>query len=242
MRRLLLLLMILVPAGYAAAGPASSINNIPNRTTISLNGSVARHRGSLRDRLEGSLLRECQAKGQERPHRIRLRQGRRSQRSRRLEHAEEGTVFLRRPGLVREIIFLPQARAHPGIRPLRRCQLLYPRLSQRRSAGRARRRLHAFQLRDHGQDSRRRQLPGRRSQQCPPPRRRARPQHRLVELWRAYSRCRAGGGARNLHSGLCCPTRQRFKPGDFRLGATGRLQAQPSKSQWKSRKRESRRP
>ena len=39
MRRLLLLLMILVPAGYAAAGPASSINNIPNRTTISLNGS-----------------------------------------------------------------------------------------------------------------------------------------------------------------------------------------------------------
>ena len=39
MRRLFLLLTILAPLGYAAAGPAPSINNIPNRTTISLNGS-----------------------------------------------------------------------------------------------------------------------------------------------------------------------------------------------------------
>src|SRR4029077_8255868 len=39
MRRLLLFLVILTSAGYAAAGPSTLINNIPNRTTISLNGS-----------------------------------------------------------------------------------------------------------------------------------------------------------------------------------------------------------
>jgi beta-glucuronidase len=41
MRRLLFCLFILAAAGccYAAAGPTAPINNIPNRTTISLNGS-----------------------------------------------------------------------------------------------------------------------------------------------------------------------------------------------------------
>jgi beta-glucuronidase len=42
MRRLLLVLLLLTilePVGSAAAGPSPSINNIPNRTTISLNGS-----------------------------------------------------------------------------------------------------------------------------------------------------------------------------------------------------------
>ncbi len=63
MRRLLLLLMILVPAGYAAAGPASSINNIPNRTTISLNGSWHYIVDPYETGLEGSLLHERQAKG-----------------------------------------------------------------------------------------------------------------------------------------------------------------------------------
>ncbi len=39
MRRLLLFLVIVPPAAYGAAGPSTLINNIPNRTTLSLNGS-----------------------------------------------------------------------------------------------------------------------------------------------------------------------------------------------------------
>src|SRR6202049_5156883 len=38
MRRLLFLLVTLASFGYAAANPTTLINNIPNRTTISLNG------------------------------------------------------------------------------------------------------------------------------------------------------------------------------------------------------------
>ncbi len=39
MRRLLLFLVIVASAAYGAAGPSTLINNIPNRTTLSLNGS-----------------------------------------------------------------------------------------------------------------------------------------------------------------------------------------------------------
>ncbi len=39
MKRLLFLLLVLTAFGYAAANPAALVNNVPNRTTISLNGA-----------------------------------------------------------------------------------------------------------------------------------------------------------------------------------------------------------
>ena len=39
MKRLLFLLLTLTTLGYAAANPAALVNNVPNRTTISLNGA-----------------------------------------------------------------------------------------------------------------------------------------------------------------------------------------------------------
>ena len=173
---------------------------------------MAGHRRSLRNRPERPLLPECQSPKTSTNFSSTISTNPMSCNvPGDWNSAEERAVLLRRTGLVQEIIFLPQARAHSRLRLFRGRQLLHSGLSQRASSGRTRRRVHALQLRNHRQDSRRRQLPGCRSQQCPPPRWCPVGEYRLVELRRTYARCDAGGGAGDLHSGLLRAARQGFE-------------------------------
>ena len=96
MQKLIVLLGIFTSLGFAAASPSPLINNVPNRTTISLDGPWQ----AIVDPYETGLnarLPECQSPGQTRIGRIRFRQVRRPESSRRLEPAEKELFFYEGP-------------------------------------------------------------------------------------------------------------------------------------------------